>query len=563
MKSLLFLTGIFALSCASLNYPAVPELPEASELEQSGGEVGTDVEAELACTPLPPLVGDRWFHEAVGYEIFVRSFSDSDGDGIGDLRGLIEKLDYLNDGDANTDTDLGVTLLWLMPTFPSPSYHGYDVTDYYGVNPQYGTLADMKELVEESHKRGIRIILDLVMNHSAKQHPWFLDSASEEGDHRDWYVWSATKKEWPRPWGGNPNTWHKHGSAWYYGIFWSGMPDLDYTSPEVRAEMTKVARYWLAEFGVDGFRLDAVRYIVETGPDNGLQDTPETMAWWAELAGTLTHEFPDVLLLGEAWATNSIAAAYHVDGKGLNLTFDFDLMESAIAGMLAEEPADMERVLCTFATHFPADTADASFMTNHDLIRLASRLKEDPQLIRLAAELLFLLPGTPFIYYGQEIGMTNGPTMDDVHKRLPMQWDAGESAGFTSGKPWKAPHSNSKSVNVSAQDKAPESLLNLYRRLIRMRQANRALSLGGFQPVAIVSPGVEGLWAFVRPHPEQTLLVVANLSEAPATSVKVPLSEVASAQQIWPTAKGWVTLDKGILEAGWTAPQTTKVFLLN
>src|SRR5882762_4535326 len=225
----------------------------------------------LACgstpTPLVPATREaaasaEWWNGAVVYEVFVRSFLDSNGDGSGDLAGLISKLNYLNDGDPATTTDLGVDALWLMPIYPSPSYHGYDVTDYDGVNPDYGTPASMDTLISECHKRGIRVILDYVPNHTRIRHSWFSDSSR-----RDWYVWSTANPGWTQPWSSSA-TWFQNGAARYYAVFWSGMPDLNWKTEAVRAEMGAAASRWLAR-GVDGFRLDAVRYLVEDGA--GLQ----------------------------------------------------------------------------------------------------------------------------------------------------------------------------------------------------------------------------------------------------------------------------------------------------
>lgn len=540
-------------SCASVNSTgsagSTPQDAVKKEVVPDGLEA--DATEEPYCVNIPEQTLDSWYHDAVGYEIFVRSFYDSDGNGLGDLQGIIEKLDYLNDGDEATSTDLGISLIWLMPTSPSPSYHGYDVTDYRGVNPDYGTAKDMKELVEECHKRGIRIILDLVLNHSSSQHPWFLESQKGDSAKRDWYLWSDKQLDWPRPWGGKQNTWHQQGDDWYYGIFWSGMPDLDYTSPAVRDEMYDVARYWLDEFGVDGFRLDAVRYVVETGPD-GLQDTAETLAFWEEFSTGIAAYRPDALLLGEAWVSNSVAAQYQVGGKGLHLTFDFDLMESVVAGLLAEEPADIERTLCNFAKHFPKGSGNAVFLTNHDLVRLASRLQEKDELMRLGAMLLMTLPGIPFIYYGQELGLPNGPTMDDVHKRLPMHWDDSAHAGFTVAKPWKDPSSSYALLNVASQNKDSESLLNLYRALTHLRGANVALRRGGFEPATASSKTSDALWAFLRPHSQQRIVVIVNFGATDALEAKatLPGPAAADATRIWPPATGKATIEDEWLHAG-------------
>ena len=203
-----------------------------------------------------------WWNNVVFYEIFVRSFKDSNGDGIGDFRGIIEKLDYLNDGDPETNTDLGISGIWLMPIFPSPSYHGYDVTDYQAVNPDYGTLQDFQDLVEACHERGIRVIIDFVVNHTSSEHPWFLSAKDKASEYRNWYVWSDVMPSQKGPWG--QNAWYQSNGSFYYAPFWSGMPDLNYKEPKVTEAMYDATKFWL-DMGVDGFRVDAARYLVEDG----------------------------------------------------------------------------------------------------------------------------------------------------------------------------------------------------------------------------------------------------------------------------------------------------------
>lgn len=506
----------------------------------------------------------KWYQTAIGYEIFVRSFYDSDGDGIGDLKGVTQKLDYLNDGKPGQGDDLEVSLIWLMPISPSPSYHGYDVTDYRAIEPDYGTMADFTELVEQAHARGIRVIVDFVMNHTSSEHPWFVDASNPASPsdpasnpaspsrptsaHRSWYVWSDKEMYWKQPWSSG-NTWHELSGAWYYGLFWSGMPDLNYEEPAVRAEMTEVARFWL-DAGADGFRLDAVRYLIEDGPGDGMQDTLPTIDFWRDFSADLHSTHPDVLLVGEAWASNEVASKYHVEGDGLNMTFDFDLMEAIVAGLIAGDLSDVERSLAARPSQFPPEAALGTFLSNHDILRLSARLKGNYAQARLAAMLLMALPGTPFVYYGEEIGMDNGPTLDDKHKRTPMQWDGTENAGFTSGKPWLAVNDGFDKLNVAAQQADPESLLSLYRALIRLRTSTPALSQGGFTPLATTSapalgqgdsaPRTEtsdaaasdpsaadasgqtvGLWAFLRDHPSGDILCVVNPTDVTALAAQV------------------------------------------
>ncbi|MDQ3045297.1 MAG: alpha-amylase family glycosyl hydrolase, partial [Chloroflexota bacterium] len=220
----------------------------------------------------------NWWDEAVCYEVFVRSFADSDGDGIGDLLGLIDRLDYINDGDPNGGDDLGATCIWLMPVFASTSYHGYDVEDYYTIDPDYGTNEEFTEFITQAHDRGIRVILDLVLNHTSREHPWFQDAlANPDSPYRGWYIWADEHPGYNGPWGAP--AWHPSplGDEFYYGIFWEGMPDLNYRNAEVTAEAEKVSAFWLNEMGADGFRLDAIKHLIE---DERIQEnTPETHEW--------------------------------------------------------------------------------------------------------------------------------------------------------------------------------------------------------------------------------------------------------------------------------------------
>ena len=262
----------------------------------------------------------HWWNDAVFYEVFVRSFSDSDGDGIGDFPGLTAKLDYLNDGDPATDTDLGITGIWLMPINDSPSYHGYDARDYEGINPDYGTMADFEAFLVAAHARGIKVIIDYVMNHCSTQHPWFL--AAEQGDptYRDYFRWSNNNPGGSGPWG--QDVWHWNASGWFYGLFWEGMPDLNYDTPAVKTAMFNSASYWLDTVGVDGFRLDAVLYIDEDGGQ--LENTPETLQFWQDFNTHIKAVNPDVLSVGEAWTGSHTVAQYIADDR-LDLCFEFDL----------------------------------------------------------------------------------------------------------------------------------------------------------------------------------------------------------------------------------------------
>lgn len=452
-----------------------------------------------------------WWNDAVFYEVFVRSFYDSDADGIGDLAGLIAKLDYLNDGDPTTTDDLGVTGIWLMPVAQSPSYHGYDTTDYYTVEEDYGSNEDFKRLIDEAHRRGIKVIIDLVLNHTSNQHPWFIASAGgPDADKRDWYIWSPNNDGSRAPWQGGGPVWHRRGDAYYFGLFWEGMPDLNYRNPEVTAEMQRVARFWLEEMGVDGFRLDAVRHLVEEGTTYA--GAPATHEWLAQFDDVLDSVDPDALTVGEVWDVTTETAPY-VRNDEMDLVFEFNLANGILASVDQGRPAGTAEELAAIVAAYP-EGQFATFLTNHDQPRVATILGKDPAGLKLAATTLFTLPGVPFIYYGEEIGMT-GAKPDELI-RTPMQWSAAANAGFTGGRPWQPVNRGFEEVNVAAQDADPDSLLNHYRRLIHLRNSHPALLRGRFIPV---ESSCDATVAYMRQAPTgdtdaadgQTVLVVLNL----------------------------------------------------
>jgi alpha-amylase len=466
----------------------------------------------------PPAASDAWWNGAIVYEVFVRSFRDSDGDGKGDLAGLVEKLDYLNDGDDATDTDLGVDAIWLMPIHPSPSYHGYDVTDYDGVNPEYGTPADLDRLVAGCHARGIRVILDWVPNHTSAAHPWFVDSASSAAaPHRGWYVWRAVDPGWTQPFGSGP-AWFPGATGYYYAVFGRGMPDLDWTRAAVRSEMAAAAGRWIAR-GVDGFRLDAIRYLVENGP-GAQQDQPETIRDLAEFVASVRAARPDAMVVGEAWADTATISRYFgatstiPSGDGVPLLFDFPLAEAILDGVSRGSAAGIAAALDAVARAYPAGTGDAPFLSNHDQVRVATRLGADPAKLRVAAAILLTLQGSPFIYYGEEVGLRNGGCPGDECKRTPFAWDGTVAGGFTTGTPWWPPSPGTGSANVASQTSDPASLLSRYRRLIRVRKASPALSRGGTTRLATEGSAV---LAYVRLDPGETVLVAHNLGGGVST----------------------------------------------
>ncbi|HEX4963320.1 MAG TPA: alpha-amylase family glycosyl hydrolase [Thermoanaerobaculia bacterium] len=474
----------------------------------------------------PPQKMPQWDHEwargAVFYEVFVRSFEDSNGDGIGDLRGLTAKLDYLNDGDPKTDTDLGVDALWLMPVFVSPSYHGYDTIDYEKIEPGYGTNQDFDRFLAAAHKRGIKVILDLVLNHTSSQHPWFLDSASSpKSAHRTWYVWRDDDPGWTQPWGGGP-TWHHNDKdgKFFYGLFWAGMPDLNYDEPAVRKEVERIAAHWLAK-GVDGFRLDATRHLFANGPGELQNNQPETHAYLKEFAASVRKVKPQAVVVGENWVETEAAIVPYfgstsqiAGGDELPMSFDFPLAGAIVKGVNGGDAAALGAALEEVNETYPPGVIDTPFLTNHDMPRLATQLGNDAAKLRLAAAVLLTLPGAPFLYYGEELGLQNGSGQPDPFKRTPMPWDATPGGGFTTAdKPWFDFAPGRETANVVTETGDPDSLLSHYRRLIRLRHASPALKKG---TLTVLSPTKtnSAVLAFVREGGGERVLVLHNLGTA-------------------------------------------------
>jgi alpha-amylase len=440
----------------------------------------------------------------VCYEVFVRSFADADGDGVGDLRGLISHLDYINDGNPRSTTDLGANCIWLMPIASSVSYHGYDVTDYYHVDPRYGTDEDFRELVKAAHRRGIHVLVDFVPNHSSSENPWFQSALKDRASpYRSWYRWSDVDPKQPGPWGAV--AWHKSPvrDEYYYGVFWHGMPDLNYRTPAVLHEMQKVTEYWLKEMGVDGFRLDAIPYLVEEG--NQLKHTRGTHQILHLLGDAIRREAPGSFTVGEMGdGPVDVLASYYPDQ--LDSYFAFDVAAATVESARTGDATPYFRALRETNARLPMGRW-SPFLTNHDQPRTMTVLA-DVAKARVAASAMLMLPGVAFVYYGEEIGMV-GPKPDE-QIRTPMQWSRAAGAGFTTGTAWEAPQPDWTSKNVAAQDGDPGSLLNHYRRLIHLRNEHPALSKGGLQQGAAMDPAVAAL---IRASPEETILVALNFGE--------------------------------------------------
>ena len=486
-----------------------------------------------------------WWREAVIYQIYPRSFQDANGDGVGDLAGLIKRLGYLQ--------ELGADALWLSPIHPSPmADYGYDVGDYRDVDPVFGDLDVLKALITVAHDSGMKLILDYVPNHTSESHPWFVESrGSRDNAKRDWYVWRD-----PGPDGGPPNNWRSRfgGPAWtfdsatrqyYYHAFLPEQPDLNWRHPEVLREMLDVMRFWL-DLGVDGFRVDALSALYE---DEALRDNPPDPAWTAGMPDSKRHlqlyttdlpevheavaemratldAYPDRVLIGELYLPIAQLMPYYgKEGKGVHLPFNFHLILSdwtaaAIVALIEEYEAAL-----------PPGAWPNWVLGNHDQPRIVARI--GPDQARVAAMLLLTLRGTPTIYYGDEIGIPlvaipaeavldpvehSEPGLGRDPARTPMAWDSSPHAGFSTGEPWLPLHADWRTRNVSALSADPHSILALHRRLIALRRERPALRLGGYGAL-----GWEGnCLVFQRTLGNERLAVALNLGDRPEKSALIP-----------------------------------------
>src|SRR5580704_2814632 len=483
-----------------------------------------------------------WWQTATIYQIYPRSFQDSNDDGVGDLRGIVRRLDYL--------AELGVDAIWISPIFPSPmADFGYDVSDYTGIDPLFGTLADFDALLAAAHAKGLKLLLDLVPNHTSVEHPWFQESrSSRTNPKREWYIWRD-----PAPGGGPPNNWLSEfgGSAWqldaatgqyYYHAFLSQQPDLNWRNPNVAAAIHDVMRFWLRR-GVDGFRVDVIWQMIKDdqfrdnppNPDFRAGDPPPKRViqlYSADLpevhdviAGLrrVVEAFPQRLLIGEIYLPiERLVAYYGRDLGGVHLPFNFALLDTPW------QARAIAKLIDRYEAALPPGGWPNWVLGNHDRPRIASRVGADQA--RVAAMLLLTLRGTPTIYYGDEIGMQQVPipkelVRDPVERnmpglglgrdgtRTPMQWDATRHAGFSQAEPWLPLAEDFHSENVVNQRGDGTSILNLYRRLIAARRASSALQIGAYRPVEAAGD----LLLFVRAGAQERMLITLNLGGEPMT----------------------------------------------
>ncbi|HML39715.1 MAG TPA: maltose alpha-D-glucosyltransferase [Bellilinea sp.] len=495
------------------------------------------------------LVNDTlWYKNAIFYEVYIRAFRDTNGDGHGDLPGVIEKLDYLR--------ELGVDCIWLQPLYLSPLRDdGYDIADYYKILPEYGTVEDFKNLIAAAHQRGMRVITDLVMNHTSDQHPWFQMARKDRtSPYRNYYVWSDTddrykdvriifldteKSNW---------TWDEEAGQYFWHRFFSCQPDLNYDNPAVRDEMLNIIRYWL-EMGIDGFRADAIPYLYEREGTNG-ENLPETHAFLKEIRAFMNANYPDAILLGEANQWPEDVKEYFSAGDELHMNFHFPLMPRMYMALGKGDVTSLKWVF-ERTPEIPHNCQWCTFLRNHDELtlemvtederqymwkryapnprmrlnlgirrRLAPLMDNDQRRIRLLFSMLFSMPGTPILYYGDEIGMGDNIELFDRNGvRTPMQWTDGINAGFSDA---PAEHLytpiiassayNAEEVNVAASLEDKQSLYYFIRHLIRLRKEHPELASGAMEWLPV---GTNSVAAYRRADGDQVLAAIHNLKDAP------------------------------------------------
>ncbi|MFD6098874.1 maltose alpha-D-glucosyltransferase [Nocardiopsis flavescens] len=548
----------------------------------SNDESGPGLTEHLAHGPLAPATGAAtgplmssggtgdpyWYKHAVFYEVLARGFSDSNGDGTGDLAGLVQKLDYLQ--------WLGIDCIWLLPMYESPLRDGgYDISDYFKILPEFGTTADFVELLDEAHRRGVRVITDLVMNHTSDQHPWFKASREDpEGPYGDFYVWSDTKDRYEDAriifvdtetsnW-----SYDEVRGQYYWHRFFSHQPDLNFENPAVQEAILEVLRYWL-DLGIDGFRLDAVPYLYEREGTN-CENLKETHEFLKRVRSEVDRLYPGRVLLSEANQWPSEVVDYFGDhesgGDECHMNFHFPLMPRMFMAVRQEQRFPISEILAQ-TPEIPANCQWAIFLRNHDELtlemvtdeerdymyseyakdprmranvgirrRLAPLLDNDRNQIQLFTALLLSLPGSPVLYYGDEIGMGDNIWLGDRDAvRTPMQWSADRNAGFSTGDPGRLylplildPVYGYQAVNVDSQRANPGSLLHWTRRMIQIRKRHPVFGTGAFTELDASNPSV---FAFIREHGDDRMLCVNNLSRHPQP-VELDLSRYAGVNPV-------------------------------
>ena len=505
-----------------------------------------------------------WYKDVIFYEVYVRGFYDSNGDGVGDFRGLTGKLEYLQ--------WLGITCIWLLPFYESPLRDGgYDISDYQEVLPEYGTIADVKEFLSAAHHKGIRVIADLVINHTSDRHPWFQDArSSPRSQKRDWYVWSESDQKYSDAriifsdtersnW-----TWDEQAKAFYWHRFFSHQPDLNYDNPEVQRAMLNIVSFWL-ELGVDGFRVDAAPYLFER-EETKCQNLPETHEFLKTMRRYVESRYPEALLLAEANEWPEDVVQYFGDGDEFHMGYNFPIMPRLFMALRQEDRRPIVEIL-ERTPEIPSSCQWGMFLRNHDELtlemvtdeerdylyneyardprmrlnmgirrRLAPLMENGRRRIELLHGLLFSLPGSPFLYYGDEIGMGDNIYLGDRDGvRTPMQWTADRNSGFSQADFARLyfpvimdPVYGYQSVNVEAQQRYSTSLLNWVRELIHLRKRHPVFGRGEF---SLIKPENRKIFAFTRSYVDETVLCAFNLAQS-AQPVELDLRDYESCTPI-------------------------------
>ena len=551
-------TRISLSLCTALLLAACTQAPEPSVELNSIEEAGQSNSYQLLTVTEN---SKRWWHNAVFYEIWPRSFYDSDGDGTGDFNGMTQKLDYLN--------ELGVNGIWLTPVFEAPSYHGYDFQDFYNVESDYGSMEDFEAFITAAHKKDIKVILDLVINHISDGHEWFKKSEAKEPGFEDFFIW---RKEMPARWGkawsddvDDPKAvwhWSEQRQEYYYAAFSATQPDVNLNNPRVVEEMNKMASFWL-EKGVDGFRLDAVRYVIEDispdGEDADQADTDGTIAYWHQFTQHVQSINPEAMLVAEAWSDMATIGKYYDNGEGLQSAFDFDFgyvvsgilnaggKRTADFGSVDENKTDTSRDALWANLQSRVANAPMSFyapfLSNHDQNRIMHTLGDDTNKAKIAASLLVTSPGTLYLYYGEEIGISQATTGDDRYRRAIMQWHNDDTAGFNNTgefwvdqpkwfswienhEAWWGPYwqkiRKTKMASVAEQQLSPDSLFNHYKRLLAVRNGSEAIQF----PLEVRYHPVdnENIWLVEFIRNAERRVIIVNLSSQQRATFTVPKS---------------------------------------
>ena len=513
-----------SLTEETVSEETTPENATAEDMKEIVGAISYDYEQELN------IIEDNYRNY---YEIFVYSFYDSDGDGIGDLNGVTQKLDYIK--------EMGFNGIWLMPIMQSTTYHKYDVTDYSSIDTEYGTMEDFQRLVEECHKRDIRIIIDFVINHSSSKHQWFVDACEylkklpegqepdlNECPYVDYYHFAREQV--------SGDYYQVSGSDWYYeGVFWSEMPDLNLSNEALRTELEDISRFWI-DMGVDGFRMDAVMHFEE----NDTTFNTEALNWLFSFCTSLN---PDFYMVSEVWANKATITNYYASETPSMFNFDLADTEGKLikAARGNYKAASLVENMVGYQTDYAEKNPnfiDAPFIANHDMGRVANGLTKNADNMKMACGLLMMMNGNPFVYYGEEIGMSSSGKKDE-NKRLPMIWSETDETGMTDG-----PLDADKGIvsafsGVAQQLEDPYSILNYYKRAVRLRNENPEIARGQIQIVEELTEGNQA--AITKTYEDSTIGIVYNTSDE---AISIALSDTALSEMV---IRGYLTLNGEVL----------------